>query len=203
MVWVRSEYAEELAVVSAWLMTLLPWSFSYGRPGGAQYFAIRFPFFTYERWQGIAAGVGGGGFRTPIGKLDLYVYATLTDALNPEELAARYGTDDPGLSIGTVIDALKLGPYTDATLGYLLWTVGLVVLLLAILLSVLLYVETDAVHDLPFDSVRAMGVLLMVAAVFYSGATIMLYLQLPGIYLPVGPFLYVAFGYILLTVDRT
>jgi hypothetical protein len=44
--WVRSEYAGELAVLSTWLSALLPWNVTYspGVGGGALLF-VRFPFF--------------------------------------------------------------------------------------------------------------------------------------------------------------
>lgn len=46
MVWVQSELAEELAVVSAWLSALLPWSASLaiGSISGGTLVEIRFPF---------------------------------------------------------------------------------------------------------------------------------------------------------------
>ena len=203
MVWVRSKYAEELAVVSAWLMALLPWSLSYGNPGGARYVAIRFPLFIYESLQGFGQPFDHTGFITPVGALGRTVNSGLTDAFTREDLLARYGTADPGLSIASVGDALRVAPNAEAIWAYLLWAIGLLILLLAVLLSILMYVEADVVDRWPYDRVRTMGVLLAVAAVLYSGATVMLYLQFPGIYLPIGPFLYLAFGYVLLTVERT
>lgn len=48
MVWVKSEYAGELAVVSAWISAIVPWYLSYApeitRPDSAVLF-VRFPFF--------------------------------------------------------------------------------------------------------------------------------------------------------------
>lgn len=50
MVWVRSEYAGELAVVSAWLAAVVPWNITYasadGIPGSILY--LRFPFFEVQ-----------------------------------------------------------------------------------------------------------------------------------------------------------
>lgn len=40
--WVRSEYAGELAVLSAWLCALLPWSVSYASLDGNHLFRIHF-----------------------------------------------------------------------------------------------------------------------------------------------------------------
>ena len=78
MVWVRSEYAEELAVVSAWLMALLPWSLTYGRPMGGRYVAIRFPLFIYEALQGFGLP-SHTGFLTPLNALDRSINAGLTE----------------------------------------------------------------------------------------------------------------------------
>jgi hypothetical protein len=42
--WVRSEYAGELAVLSAWLAALLPWSVSASRVLSGGLLVVRFPF---------------------------------------------------------------------------------------------------------------------------------------------------------------
>lgn len=50
MVWVRSEYAGELAVVSAWLAALVPWNLTYtadGGVGGVLYVRFVFAEFVY------------------------------------------------------------------------------------------------------------------------------------------------------------
>lgn len=46
MAWVRSEYAGELAVVSAWLAAVLPWNVTYTAISGTEFSALflRFPF---------------------------------------------------------------------------------------------------------------------------------------------------------------
>jgi len=43
-VWVRSEYAGELAVLSAWIAALLPWSVSASRVLSGGLLVVRFPF---------------------------------------------------------------------------------------------------------------------------------------------------------------
>lgn len=46
MVWVRSEYAGELAVLSAWLCALIPWNVTYSPSvAGGRVLFVRFPFF--------------------------------------------------------------------------------------------------------------------------------------------------------------
>jgi hypothetical protein len=57
--WVRSEYAGELAVLSTWLSALLPWNVTYAADvaGGSLLF-VRFPFFQIR----FAFGVPTAGF---------------------------------------------------------------------------------------------------------------------------------------------
>lgn len=57
MVWVRSRYAGELAVVSAWLSALIPWNITYstGIAGGDLLF-VRFPFFQVRYNYGVPFG---------------------------------------------------------------------------------------------------------------------------------------------------
>lgn len=45
MVWVRSEYAGELAVLSTWVAALLPWNVFYGAVSGGSVLFVRFPLF--------------------------------------------------------------------------------------------------------------------------------------------------------------
>ena len=42
--WVRSEYAGELAVLSTWAAALLPWNVFYGAVAGGSVLFVRFPF---------------------------------------------------------------------------------------------------------------------------------------------------------------
>jgi hypothetical protein len=55
MVWVKSEYAEELAVVSAWLSALVPWSISVsiGEIQGGSLIEFHFPFLLLRVLLGI------------------------------------------------------------------------------------------------------------------------------------------------------
>ena len=55
MVWVKSEYAEELAVVSAWLSALIPWSISVsvGEIQGGSLVEFHFPFLLVRVLLGI------------------------------------------------------------------------------------------------------------------------------------------------------
>ncbi len=55
MAWVRSEYAGELAVVSAWLAALLPWNVTYATifEGEVTILSIRFPFVQLRYLLGV------------------------------------------------------------------------------------------------------------------------------------------------------
>lgn len=48
MVWVRSEYAGELAVLSAWVTALIPWSVSVANQGSLSFVVVRFPLFLFQ-----------------------------------------------------------------------------------------------------------------------------------------------------------
>lgn len=48
MVWVRKEYAGELAVLSVWASALIPWSVSYVAREGISLVVVRFPFFLFQ-----------------------------------------------------------------------------------------------------------------------------------------------------------
>jgi hypothetical protein len=205
---VRSEYAEEAAVLFAWLSALLPWSFTYGRPGGSRYVVIRFPFLMYENLAGLSEQLDGTRLVTPLDALDRSVSLGLTQAYSAAELESRYGTTAPALSVETLTDALATANGGQVW-AYLTWSFGVVVLFVAVVLSLLMYVEADGLDALPVDPVRLMGVLLGVVALSYSAATVLLYRNFPGtllnleqLFLPLGPAIYVVFGGVLLTVDR-
>jgi len=52
--WVKAEYANELAVLSAWLAALLPWNVSYaGDVAGGWLLFVRFPFFQVRYTFGV------------------------------------------------------------------------------------------------------------------------------------------------------
>ena len=57
MVWVRSEYAGELAVVSAWLAALIPWNVTYSADiAGGDLLFVRFPLFQIRYNYGVPFG---------------------------------------------------------------------------------------------------------------------------------------------------
>lgn len=54
--WVRSEYAGELAVLSAWIAALLPWSVTATRALGGSLLLVRFPLFEVQYRIGLPLG---------------------------------------------------------------------------------------------------------------------------------------------------
>lgn len=58
MVWVKSEYAGELAVVSAWLSALVPWYVGYvpSGPLGSAVLYVRWPFLQVRYFLGVGIG---------------------------------------------------------------------------------------------------------------------------------------------------
>ena len=198
---VRSEYAEEAAVLFAWLSALLPWSFTYGSPGGSRFVVIRFPFVLYENLSGFSEQFDGTRIITPLDALERAVELGLQQEYASAELESRYGSTDTGLTVETLTDALATGN-AGQVWAYVAWTVGIAVLLAAVVLSLLMYVEADALDALPVDVVRLMAALLLAAAVLYAAATVLLWRNYPGVFLPLGPVLYFVFGGTLLTIDR-
>lgn len=82
MVWVRSEYAGELAVLSAWLAALLPWNITYS-PNvlGGRFFFVRFPFFQLQYGWGVNVdGLNGAAFSTVAEAIELQSGQTLQTA---------------------------------------------------------------------------------------------------------------------------
>lgn len=56
--WVRSEYAGEFAVLSAWLCALLPWTVNYASRDGVMLFRIHFVYLFLQFVPGIDLGDG-------------------------------------------------------------------------------------------------------------------------------------------------
>jgi hypothetical protein len=56
--WVRSEYAGELAVLSVWLCALLPWSVSWGNRGVSNEYRFHFVYLFFRFLPGFEFGQG-------------------------------------------------------------------------------------------------------------------------------------------------
>jgi uncharacterized protein (TIGR04206 family) len=172
--WVRSQYAAELAVVSAWISVLLPWNVAYqgDAPEGGTVYFFRFALFELQIRQPGAVEING----------------ELIEASEP--LAATY----PGTElVGSIFVATPPGAVTfyDGALSQasLLWTVAAAAFAGAFVLSLALYVREEAVADrLPASEVRLMGGLLGIAALGTAGASVLFYQErsAAGLPIPVG-----------------
>jgi uncharacterized protein (TIGR04206 family) len=59
MVWVRSEYAGELAVLSTWLSAFIPWNVTFSTlSGGGSVLFVRFPLFQVRYTYGVPFAQG-------------------------------------------------------------------------------------------------------------------------------------------------
>ncbi|WP_435194376.1 DUF7549 family protein [Natronomonas sp. EA1] len=171
MVWVRKEYAGELAVLSVWVSVLIPWSVSYVTREGISLVVIRFPFFLFQ----FIFGADLGALERP--------FLTVNRA--------------PAFESGAVSQA------------YEVWLAAAVVFGLAFLLSVAYYalderLETrfTAVHR-ALDPVRLLGGLLVVSGGLLLASAVMLVDAYAGLSVPLGAFFLLAFGGVLLRVERT
>lgn len=179
--WVRSEYANELAVLSAWLTLFVPWnvaSHSHTVPNlGADtsILFLRFPLVEFQyRNEEILFEQSGGTINIDVSEsLDLaYPGTHLFDQLYftwPHSAAQFYTSTLQQAS--------------------LLWTGAAVMFAVAFLFSIALYLREDAVVErLPILPVRLMGILLGVGALGTAGASILYYTQrdLVGFPIPVG-----------------
>lgn len=190
--WVRSEYASELAVLSAWIAVLLPWNVAY-QPNAppedqASVYFFRFALFEIQ-------------FRRP---WVVEVNGEVTEFVEPLDIT-HGGTQ----LFGNVYARLPTSAATfyDGTMGQasLLWTLAALAFAVAFALSLGLYVREDAVAaKLPVSEVRLMGGLLAVGAVGTVGASA-LYLTArdsTGIPIPVGALVVAVLAVVLLRTEE-
>jgi len=141
MVWVRSEYAGELAVLSAWLAALVPWNVTYSpNVAGGSLLFVRFPFLQVRYAFGVplaravdvsdplsaAAFQAGSSIQVAyqawiVGAAVLAVAVGLSLLYYRREAAVEAGPVDPVRLMGAL---LTLGAVTLAAATYLLATRG-------------------------------------------------------------------------------
>lgn len=182
--WVKSEYAGELAVLSAWLAVLLPWNVTYSQFGdlGSTLF-VRFPFFQLQyTWlprievEGEVRTLRQTGIELMTG---VWLSDPVTATLYPEGVASNV-----------------VGASTT-------WAVGAGVIGLAFLLSLGMYFREERFEAAPVDPVRLMGGLLAVGALVLSVSTYQLHRAgLPGVPIPVGIVVMAVLAGTLLFVER-
>lgn len=188
---VDPEYAEEFAVVSAWLAALVPWSLTYHDSGplGSVLIAIRLP----------------------VAELQLRGASTITIDGEKVDVASKMAQVYPGVKVGG--DLFVTTPPTSALFydkltlvwGSLFWTLGGLLVLAAVVLAFALYLREDAVTDrVPVGPVRAMGWLLAGATVALVGTTVLYFLARGhvGVPVPVGVVVTGILAAVLLGFDR-
>jgi len=194
--WVKSEYAGELAVISAWVSMLVPWNIAFQTKAPFQSTVVFLRFALFELQFRFASQITINDTQGETGMLDV-----------PRALAETY----PGTQV--VGDAFVTTPPTSALFydlaslqqAGIAWTVAALAFLAALALSIALYTREEAVRDaLDVSEVRLMGALLVVGALGTGVATVLYYLQrgVVGTPIPVGVLLVGALGVVLLQTER-
>jgi len=201
--WVRSEYANELAVLSAWLAVLVPWNVTQhtrtdnlslldgllNADAESKIFFLRFPFLGIQLRQ--PGGVNPDKFVQNGSVEEGSVAAQRLESADASGMldSAYAGTElIDGLFVTTPPSAIG---FYDGTLwqASLLWTIAAIAFALAFALSLALYVREEPVADrLPVSAVRLMGALLGIGALGTAGASVLYFVErdLVGFPIPAG-----------------
>lgn len=200
--WVRSAYASELAVLSAWVSMLVPWNVSWklvdhaGFPLDSTVVFLRFAlvelqFRSVATIRANTTGIGGG-----VERLD--TAGLLAQQYPGTELLA-------GFYVATPLEAATFYESASLAQASLVWTAGSVAFLLAFGLSLALYFREATVRErLPVSEVRLMGALLGIGAVATAAATALYHSgrDIVGTPLPVGVVVIGALALVLLQTER-
>jgi len=184
--WVRSEYAGELAVLSTWAAALLPWNVTVSSVtvdgiGAADVLFVRFPLFQVR-----------------------YVFGTLPLRGTQIGLPVPAAPLPGGLldTSGAVVSALALQRGTGLAAAYRWWAAGAAAYAVALAVSVAYYRAEARVEAGPVDPVRLLGGLLGASALLFGVATAGLLSGFPGTPIPLGIPVVATLAAALLTVDR-
>ncbi|WP_284014235.1 DUF7549 family protein [Halobaculum litoreum] len=175
MVWVRSEYAGELAVLSTWAAALLPWNVFYGAVAGGTVLFVRFPFLQVRYAFGLPF-LRATSVSTPVSAYLLQSGTSVRPA---------YGLWLAGAAVYLAAFAIAVYYYREEA-RVEAWPVDPVRLLGALLVvAALLFVGASVLFPERFFGV-AVGV---------GGG-------LPGVSLPVGALVQLLLGAVLLRAER-
>lgn len=178
MVWVRSEYAGELAVLSTWVAALLPWNIHYAPLSeGASVLFVRFPLLQVRYVSGLPV-------RTM--QLGLPVPAPLAD------------------SSGLVVSVIAFQDHAGLTTAYWAWAAGAALYLVALGVSAAYFSDQERVEAWPVDPVKLLGGLLLAVAAALGLASYLTFTAaaFPGVPLPVGVVLVALLGSVLVGAER-
>jgi hypothetical protein len=191
MPWVKSEYAPELAVLSAWIAALVPWSVTVhtAAPLGSVLFAIRFPLAEIQVRAASTVTVDGQTVRVTDVLDQVYPgVGVWGDAYLADPISAAATYDPVALQVGSAA-----------------WALGAVLIALAVVLGIAMYRDEAATaRRLPYDEVRVMGGLLAGASLAFAAASALYYLgrDVVGVPVPIGVLLVGALAVALLRIDR-
>lgn len=185
--WVRSEYAGELAVVATWVAALVPWNVMVSTLETGTVLFVRFPLFQVRYVFG-----------------ELIARGTLIGLPIPSPVVDTQGV---------VVSALTLQRGTGLETAYWIWALGALAYLVALATSIAYYRDEKRVEAGPVDPVRALGGLLGVAGVCFGVATLYLTPSIlgvempgqggfPGVPVPIGVVVLLVLSGVLLTVER-
>lgn len=128
MVWVRSEYAGELAVVAAWLSAFLPWNITYSTLAGVgSVLFVRFPFFQVRYVSGLSISKAVA-VTTPLGALAYQEGQSIAVAYTAWAVGAAVVGAAVALSLGLYLYEARVEATIDAVrvMGVLLSLAGVV-----------------------------------------------------------------------------
>jgi hypothetical protein len=177
MVWVRSEYAGELAVLTTWFTAFVPWNLHYAPLSeAASVLFVRFPLVQIRYVFGLEL-LRGTQLGLPL----------------PPPLV-----DDTGF----VVSAMGFQESPKLMTAYEIWAIGALVYLLALGISIAYYRDEERLEAWRVDPVGLLGTLLLLAAGAFGAASVFTYGVFPGVPIPLGVVLIGLFGIVLLTAER-
>lgn len=189
--WVKSEYAGELAVLSAWVSMLVPWNVAFLTKAPVQSTVVFLRFALFEAQFRFPSEIIVGNQRADVA------------GVLAETYPGTHFIGDAFLALPS--DAITFYESPQLQQAGLAATGAALAFLAALALSVALYTREDAVTDaLDGREVQLMGALLLAGAAGTAVATAMYYAErgIVGTPIPVGVLVVGALGAVLLRTER-
>jgi len=185
MVWVKSEYADELAVLVTWLTMVVPWSVTYHSDGPLSSHLAFVRISVFELQLRFPSEIT---IQYPDRAEQLEVMNALDAVYSGSRLFENfYGTTPPTAALW--YDGVAFETARALTLANAFWTLAALLLLAAFALSIAMYTREDATRErLPLPYPRLTGWLLVAATVPLTVSTAWFYIarDTVGIPIPVG-----------------